>query len=67
MPTSRSRTISVGPNGMMTSTANVDISISIGATLNTARSASAGMRSSFCMNFTPSARGWAQPHRPPAK
>ena len=59
--------MSPGPNGITTSRATVPTSTRTGAILNTGRSASSGIRSSFWKNLTPSAMSWAHPHRPPAK
>ena len=41
-------------------------SATAGANRKTRRSAAAGVMSSFCTNFTPSATSWAQPWKPPA-
>ena len=53
-------------NGTTTNSAMYGTSATAGASENTHRSAAAGMMSSFCTNFTPSAISCAQPWNRPA-
>ena len=52
------------PNGMTTTTVTVPTSSTMGATLNTARSAPSGTVSSLSASFSTSAIGWSSPNGP---
>ncbi|GES08077.1 hypothetical protein Amac_016720 [Acrocarpospora macrocephala] len=60
-PASRSTPYRPGPTGMTIITTRYGTSATAGAILKMARSAAAGMTSSFWTNFTPSAISCAQP------
>ena len=64
MPTSRSSTTRCWLAGSTTYSSSVLISTTIGAVLNTKRSALSGMRSSFWTNLAPSASSWSRPRGP---
>ena len=53
-------------NGITTNNAMYGTSATAGASENTQRSAAAGITSSFCTNFAPSAMSWAHPWNRPA-
>ncbi len=61
MPVSMSMNQRSGPAGMTSTNRNVEISTTNGASLNTTRSAAAGIRSSFWRNFPTSARSCSDP------